>query len=148
MAEDGKILIGKSTKLEYLDLRLANRHGLVTGATGTGKPLRFRSSPRVFGRRCACLCGGHQRRLSGVAAMGDGKPPFVKRAQAGIEYCADSYPVVFWDLFGEQGLPIRATITEMGPLLVSRLLNSMTCKKAYLTLPSALQKKKTYLSWI
>jgi DNA double-strand break repair helicase HerA and related ATPase len=61
--------------------------------------------------------------LSGVAQPGDGKPPFVKRAQEiGIEYTPDRFPVTFWDLFGEQGHPIRATVSEMGPLLLARLL--------------------------
>ena len=54
----------------------------------------------------------------------DALPSMVRRAQAiGVEYVPESFPVVFWDLFGDQGLPIRATITEMGPLLVSRLLD-------------------------
>jgi DNA helicase HerA-like ATPase len=61
--------------------------------------------------------------LSGVAAAGDGKDPFVKRARdIGLVYAPDRFPVVFWDLFGEQGHPIRATISEMGPLLLARLL--------------------------
>src|ERR1700758_1984426 len=60
--------------------------------------------------------------LSGVAARGEAKPDFVKRAKdLGFDYAPDEFPVVFWDLFGEQGHPIRATIFEMGPLLISRI---------------------------
>jgi DNA helicase HerA-like ATPase len=61
--------------------------------------------------------------LSGIAAAGDGKEVFVKRAaEIGVEYQPDRFPVVFWDVFGEQGHPIRATVSEMGPLLLARLL--------------------------
>ena len=62
--------------------------------------------------------------LSGIAARGEAKPDFVKRAKdLGFDYEPDEFPVVFWDLFGEQGHPIRATVFEMGPLLVSRMLD-------------------------
>ena len=59
--------------------------------------------------------------LSGIAAPGEAKRTFVKRAkEMGFDYEPDEFPVVFWDLFGEQGHPIRATVFEMGPLLLSR----------------------------
>jgi DNA helicase HerA-like ATPase len=62
--------------------------------------------------------------LSGIAAPGDSKPPFVKRAEeVGIKYEPDQFTTVFWDVFGEQGHPVRATISEMGPLLLARLLD-------------------------
>ena len=62
--------------------------------------------------------------LSGIAAPGNAKDAFVKRAkEIGIDYVPDRFPVVFWDLFGEQGHRIRATVSEMGPLLLSRLLD-------------------------
>src|SRR6185503_223298 len=62
--------------------------------------------------------------LSGVAAAGEAKDAFVQRAkQLGFDYEPDRFPVVFWDLFGEEGHPIRATISEMGPLLLARLLD-------------------------
>ncbi len=61
--------------------------------------------------------------MSGIAFAGDPKPHFTQRARdLGFEWQADEFPVVFWDLFGEQGHPVRATISEMGPLLLSRLL--------------------------
>jgi uncharacterized protein len=124
MLEDGKILIGKSSKPEYLTLKLANRHGLVAGATGTGKTVTLQVLAEGFSNAgVPVFAADIKGDLSGVAVPGDGKPPFVKRAQEiGVEYAPDRFPVVFWDLFGEQGHPIRATITEMGPLLVSRLL--------------------------
>ncbi|HZB37650.1 MAG TPA: helicase HerA-like domain-containing protein [Beijerinckiaceae bacterium] len=124
MLEDGKILIGKSAKPEYLDLKLANRHGLVTGATGTGKTVTLQVMAEGFSNAgVPVFAADIKGDLSGVAMAGDGKPPFLKRAkEIGVEYTPDRFPVVFWDLFGEQGHPIRATITEMGPLLVARLL--------------------------
>lgn len=120
--QDDKIFVGKSKKPEYLALKLANRHGLVTGATGTGKtvPLQvlaegfFRAGVPVF---AADIKGD----LSGIAANGEEKDFLVQRAKdMGFKYQADQFSVVFWDLFGEQGHPIRATVFEMWPRHVSR----------------------------
>jgi DNA helicase HerA-like ATPase len=124
MLADGKILIGKSTKPEYLSLRYANRHGLVTGATGTGKTVTLQVLAEGFSNAgVPVFAADIKGDLSGIAEAGEGKDPFVKRArEIGIEYAPDRFPVVFWDLFGEQGHPIRATATEMGPLLLARLL--------------------------
>ena len=62
--------------------------------------------------------------LSGIAMPGDSKPPFVQRAKdIGVAYTPDRFPIVFWDVFGEQGHPVRATVSEMGPLLLSRMLD-------------------------
>jgi DNA helicase HerA-like ATPase len=125
MLTDGTILIGKSTKPEYLHLPLANRHGLITGATGTGKTVSLQVLAEGFSNAgVPVFAADIKGDLSGVAAPGNAKPPFVKRAQEiGIEYVPDRFPVVFWDLFGEQGHRIRATVSEMGPLLLSRLLD-------------------------
>src|SRR5215213_5129402 len=125
MLEDGKIFIGKGTKPEYLDPRLANRHSLVTGATGTGKTVSLQVLAEGFSDAgVPVFAADIKGDLSGLAAPGNAKPPFVKRAQeVGIEYVPDRFPVVFWDLFGEQGHRIRATVSEMGPLLLSRLLD-------------------------
>jgi DNA double-strand break repair helicase HerA and related ATPase len=125
MGEDGKILIGRSTKPEYLHLPLANRHGLITGATGTGKTVSLQVLAEGFSNAGVPVFAADTKGdPSGVGAPGDGKAPFVKRAQdIGLTYAPDRFPVVFWDLFGEQGHRIRATISEMGPLLLSRLLD-------------------------
>jgi DNA helicase HerA-like ATPase len=124
MPDDGKILIGKSTKPEYLNLRLANRHGLVTGATGTGKTVTLQvMAEGLSNAGVPVFAADIKGDLSGVAEAGEGKDAFVKRAkEIGIDYTPDRFPVVFWDLFGEQGHPIRATVSEMGPLLLARLL--------------------------
>jgi DNA helicase HerA-like ATPase len=125
MTDDGTILIGKSTKFETLLLRLANRHGLVTGATGTGKTVTLQRLAEGFSNAGVPVFAADVKGdLSGISQPGDSKPPFVKRAKdIGIDYVPDRFPVTFWDVFGEQGHPIRATISEMGPLLLARLLD-------------------------
>src|SRR5829696_248935 len=124
MLEDGAILIGKSTKPETLLLKRANRHGLVTGATGTGKTVTLQVMAEGFANAgVPVFAADIKGDLSGVSQAGEGKEPFVKRArEIGVEYAPDRFPVVFWDLFGEQGHPIRATVSEMGPLLLAQLL--------------------------
>jgi uncharacterized protein len=122
---DGTILIGKSeTKFENLVLKLANRHGLVTGATGTGKTVTLQKLAEGFSTvGVPVFTADIKGDLAGVSAMGNALPPFVNRAkEIGVEYKAEQFPVVFWDLFGEQGHPVRATVAEMGPLLLARLL--------------------------
>ncbi|GLS45008.1 helicase HerA-like domain-containing protein [Methylobacterium brachythecii] len=128
MAGDGTILVGKSTgknpKPEVLALKLANRHGLVAGATGTGKTVTLQVMAEGFSNAgVPVFAADIKGDLSGIAAAGESKPAFVKRAQdLGITYEPDRFPVTFWDIFGEQGHPIRCTVTEMGPLLLGRLL--------------------------
>ena len=119
-----KIFVGKSGKPEYLTLRLANRHGLATGATGTGKTVTLQVLAEGFSRAgVPVFAADIKGDLSGVAAPGEPKDFLLQRAKdIGINYQPDEFPVVFWDLFGEQGHPIRTTVFEMGPLLISRML--------------------------
>ena len=121
---DGKIFVGKGGGEAWLALGLANRHGLVTGATGTGKTVSLQVLAEGFSRAgVPVFAADIKGDLSGVAARGEAKPDFVKRAKdLGFDYTPDQFPVVFWDLFGQGGHPIRATVFEMGPLLVSRML--------------------------
>ena len=123
--QDDKIFVGKSNKPEYLTLKLANRHGLVTGATGTGKTVTLQVLAEGFARAgVPVFAADIKGDLSGVAAVGEAKDILVKRAtDVGFKYQVDEFPVVFWDLFGEQGHPIRTSVFEMGPLLLSRMLN-------------------------
>lgn len=123
--QDGKILVGKSDKPECLTLAFGNRHGLITGATGTGKTVTLQVLAEGFSRAgVPVFAADIKGDLSGVAARGEAKPAFVERAkQMGFDYAPDQFPVVFWDLFGEQGHPIRATVHDLGPLLLARMLD-------------------------
>jgi DNA double-strand break repair helicase HerA and related ATPase len=123
--KDGSIFVGKGEKSQYLTLALANRHGLVAGATGTGKTVTLQILAEGFSRAgVPVFAADIKGDLAGIAAVGEAKDGFVKRAKdIGIDYAPDEFPVIFWDLFGEQGHPVRATISEMGPLLLSRLLD-------------------------
>lgn len=122
---DDAIFIGKGSKPEFLTLAFANRHGLVAGATGTGKTVTLQVLAEGLSRAgVSVLAADIKGDLSGVAAAGEAKDAFVKRArQMDLDYEPDRFPVVFWDLFGEQGHPVRATISELGPLLLSRLMD-------------------------
>ena len=115
----------KGHTAEYLALKLANRHGLVAGATGRGKTVTLQVLAEGFSRAgvpvfAADITGD----LSGIAAPGEAKEAFVTRARdMGYAYEPDRFPVMFWDLFGEQGYPVRTTISEVGPLLLSRMMD-------------------------
>ena len=111
---------------EFLKLQYANRHGLVTGATGTGKTVTMQILAEGFSNAgVPVFCSDIKGDLSGIAAMGEPKDFLFKRAETiGLEpYEFQEFPVIFWDLFGEKGHPIRTTISEMGPLLLSRLMD-------------------------
>ncbi|MDG4893925.1 DUF853 domain-containing protein [Mesorhizobium sp. WSM4976] len=133
MADETSIFIGASRKpddsyqrAEELLLRYGNRHGLVTGATGTGKTVSLQVLAEGFSNAgVPVFCADIKGDLSGISMMGEAKDFLVKRAeQVKLDpYRFQEFPVIFWDLFGEQGHPIRATISEMGPLLLSRLMN-------------------------
>jgi DNA helicase HerA-like ATPase len=99
---------------------------MVTGATGTGKTVTLQILAEAFSNAgVPVFCADIKGDLSGIAMMGDAKDFLVKRAeQIKLDpYEFQQFPVIFWDLFGQQGHPIRATISEMGPLLLSRLMN-------------------------
>ncbi|MCC6776710.1 MAG: DUF853 domain-containing protein [Hyphomicrobiales bacterium] len=123
--KDGTIFVGKGTKPEVLTLALANRHGLVTGATGTGKTVTLQVLAEGLSRAgVSVFVADIKGDLSGVAEAGEAKEAFVSRAKSlDFVYEPDQFPVVFWDLFGEQGHPVRATISEVGPLLLARLMD-------------------------
>ena len=120
------ILVAKSPEDLELLPKMANRHGLVAGATGTGKTVTLQKLAEGFSRiGVPVFLADVKGDLSGLCKPGTPKPPIAERIAlleiTDFEYCA--FPVAFWDVFGERGHPVRATISEMGPLLLSRLLN-------------------------
>jgi DNA double-strand break repair helicase HerA and related ATPase len=128
--------IGQSNKPEFILLRLANRHGLITGATGTGKTVTLQGLAEAFSDQgVPVFCADVKGDLSGVAEKGEPKGWIEQRAKLiGYEVDFKAYPVIFWDLFGEQGLPIRTTVSEMGPLLLSRLMDLSEAQEGVLNI--------------
>lgn len=138
--EDG-VFLGTSDKGEYLNLKLANRHGLITGATGTGKTVSLQIMAEGFSRAgVPVFCADVKGDLSGVAVAGETKDFLEKRAtEIGFsDYSYEAFPTIFWDLFGRQGHPIRATISDMGPLLLARLLGLSDVQEGVLNIAFAL----------
>src|SRR5512139_146353 len=123
--QDGKIFVGKSVKPEYLDLRLANRHGLITGATGTGKTVTLQVMAEGFSALgIPVFMADVKGDLAGLTQPGKSSPKFEERLKLLGVHAPDfrGFPAAFWDVFGEQGHPVRATISDLGPLLLSRIL--------------------------
>ncbi|MBV0892420.1 DUF853 domain-containing protein [Paracoccus sp. Z118] len=131
--ESGAIQVGGSGKghgtPELLRLRLANRHGLIAGATGTGKTVTLQTLAESLSLAgVPVFLSDVKGDLAGMAMPGGTDPsllaPFAERAAViGIELDYQPFPVTFWDVFGEKGHPVRSTPAEMGPLLLSRLMD-------------------------
>ena len=122
---DNNIFLGKSDKPQVLYLAMANRHGLVTGATGTGKTVSLQIMAEAFSKMgVPVFAADIKGDLSGISQAGKSINFLDERAkQVGLDpYTHEATPTMFWDVFGEQGHPIRTTITEMGPLMLSRLM--------------------------
>ncbi len=116
---------------------MANRHGLVAGATGTGKTVTLRVLAEQFSRiGVPVFLADLKGDLSGLPVPGGENPKVKERVQklGRSDFTFEGYPVVFWDVFGEQGHPVRTTITEMGPLLLSRILNLNEVQSGVLSL--------------
>ncbi len=126
MSDDNGIFIGKGDKPVYLLPKLANRHGLIAGATGTGKTVSLQILAEGFSRMgVPVFMADVKGDLSGISQPGKEHPKLAERAEIiGLDdYAFESFPVVFWDLFGEQGHRVRTTVSEFGPLLLSRMLD-------------------------
>jgi uncharacterized protein len=122
---EGAVLIGQEDTPQLLDLALANRHGLIAGATGTGKTVSLQVPAEGFsGHGVPVFMADVKGDLSGISQSGTQNPKLAERAQAvGLnDYRQRGFPTVFWDLFGAQGHPIRTTVSEMGRVLLARLL--------------------------
>jgi uncharacterized protein len=120
------LLIAKNDHAEiFLLPAMANRHGLITGATGTGKTVTLQTLAEHFSSiGVPCFMSDVKGDLSGISQAGGGNPKVAERVEKlGLnEHQYQAFPVTFWDAFGEMGHPVRATISDMGPLLLARML--------------------------
>jgi DNA helicase HerA-like ATPase len=125
MSDDTAIFVGASDADQFLLLKYANRHGLIAGATGTGKTVTLQTIAEGFSSfGVPVFLADVKGDLSGVGQAGGDNPRAVERArQLRIEgYAGRAFPAIYWDLFGEKGHPVRTTVTEIGPVLMARLL--------------------------
>ena len=119
------ILVAKKDANEfYLLTNMANRHGVITGATGTGKTVTLQRLAEGFSSRgVPVFMADIKGDLTGVTQAGGGNPKVDDRNKMlGIEPVFEGFPATVWDVFGKQGHPLRATVSEMGPLMIARLL--------------------------
>jgi DNA double-strand break repair helicase HerA and related ATPase len=125
MSNDTAIFVGASDADQFLLLKYANRHGLIAGATGTGKTVTLQTIAEGFSAYgVPVFMADVKGDLSGVGQMGGDNPRAIERAkQLEIEgYAGRAFPTIYWDLLGEKGHPVRTTVTEIGPVLMARLL--------------------------
>ncbi|SPU43206.1 Ornithine/acetylornithine aminotransferase [Brevundimonas diminuta] len=135
MTDAPALFLGQSFEgaAERLLLNRANRHGVVAGATGTGRPSPCRSWPRAFRSGRPGLLRRCEGDLSGIS-QGGGVEKFAERAgKMGLTLNGKSAPVVFWDLYGKKGHPIRATVSDVGPVLLARMLELNDVQEGVLT---------------
>jgi DNA double-strand break repair helicase HerA and related ATPase len=132
------ILIAKGETDIFILPQMANRHGLVAGATGTGKTVSLQVIAEGLSRTgVSVFMADVKGDLAGISQAGtDANTKVKERAQLLKlkDFSYQSYPVVFWDIFGEQGHPVRATVSEMGPLILSRLFDLNETQGAVLSL--------------
>lgn len=129
MVNEGKVLIGKSgEKKVFINPKMANRHGLIAGATGTGKTVTLKVMAESFSQMgVPVFLADAKGDLAGTSQMGvanDNVTSRVEKMGLGEEgFALKSLPVNFWDVYGQKGMPLRTTITEMGPLLLARIMD-------------------------
>ena len=131
------LLVAKGDREVFLLPTMANRHGLIAGATGTGKTVSLQVLAEHFSRiGVPVFMADVKGDLSGISQAGVSKPKIEERIkQLGLQdFAYAASPAVFWDVFGEQGHPVRATISEMGPMLLSRLLALNDTQSGVLTM--------------
>src|SRR5512142_3388282 len=131
------LLIAKGKEELYLLPRMTNRHGMIAGATGTGKTVTLQTiAESLSSIGVPVFMADVKGDLSGVSQVGGSNPKVADRIkQLGLaDFAFSSCPVEFWDVFGEQGHPVRATVSDMGPLLLSRLLDLNETQSGVLTI--------------
>jgi len=140
MYVNNNILVGSNENKDvYLLAKLANRHGLIAGATGTGKTITLKTLAESFSDMgVPVFLADMKGDISGISKVGQESSKTAERVdkyalkEKGFEF--KSYPVEFWDLYGDKGLPIRVTISEMGPQLLSKILNLTEAQEGILNI--------------
>jgi DNA helicase HerA-like ATPase len=125
MSDEAAIFVGASDADQYLLLKNANRHGLIAGATGTGKTVTLQTLAEGFSSQgVPVFMADVKGDLAGISQRGGDNPRALERARLlkMRDYAGRACPTVFWDLFGEKGHPVRTTVSEVGPVLMARLL--------------------------
>lgn len=128
MYKDGKILVGKSGETEvFLDMAMANRHGMIAGATGSGKTVSLKVLAESFSDAgVPVFLADIKGDLGSIAQPGTDEAHVTERIESmGLSadgFAYRSYPAAFWDIYGKKGMPLRTTVSEMGPLLLARVL--------------------------
>ncbi|MCQ2529741.1 MAG: DUF853 domain-containing protein [Lachnospiraceae bacterium] len=136
---DDKIWMAKNENPIYLLPKMANRHGLVTGATGTGKTITIKVMAETFADAgVSVFLSDIKGDLTGMSQPGIDSEDMQKRIakfgldEAGFQY--KGYPTTYWDVFGKKGVPVRTTISEMGPMLLSRLMGLSDVQEGVLSI--------------
>ena len=137
MIKDNKIWIGQADEPVFILPKMANRHGLITGATGTGKTVTLKTLAEGFSEiGVPTFLADIKGDVSGLAAAGKESSLIEERKVAfgmdSFEYQA--FPTTFWDIYGEGGHPVRTTVSEMGPLLLSKLMGLNETQSSVLTI--------------
>ena len=147
MADLPGAFVGQATAPEILLYSRANRHGLIAGATGTGKTITLQVLAQAFSDAgVPVFAADIKGDLSGISQPGTPNDKLLERAKAmNLDLVPQAAPVVFWDLYGEKGHPIRATISEMGPLLLARLLDLNDVQEGVLNIAFAVADKEGLL---
>lgn len=148
MADPQSLLIGLGEKPVHLLPKYGNRHGLIAGATGTGKTVTLQGLAEGFSDLgVPVFLADVKGDLAGLAYPGATAPHFIARAQeVGMApYEGRAYPTLMWDLFGRQGHPIRTTISEIGPLLMSRMLSLNETQEGVLNIAFSLADEEGLL---
>ncbi|MCR5611957.1 MAG: DUF853 domain-containing protein [Clostridiales bacterium] len=149
MFKDGKILVGKGNAETWILPQMANRHGLISGATGTGKTITLKVMAESFSDMgVPVFLADVKGDLAGCVKPGDLSKIEKRIVNLGIspeEFPMKSYPVRFWDVFGEGGHPVRATVSDMGATLLSRLLGLTEVQTGVLSIVFRMADDKGWL---
>jgi len=146
MYKDGKILIGKNNEKELFILpEMANRHGLITGATGSGKTVTIKVMAESFSKMgVPVFLADVKGDISGTAMQGEITEKIKQRLETlNIQdFKVESFPVIFWDVFGKDGHPVRATIQDIDPVILSRMLGLSEVQEGVLAIALRIAKDK------